>query len=745
MLMRYKDARFAIAAAAALLALSATWLGLRASLPGDGAPWRQDQGFTGGVALDAGSGSHGAGLRAGDVVIAVDGVSLDRWLAHSSPRRPPLAAGTALTYRVRRNGAVLNVPIRLVGSDPVWARLRHQGGIGLAAVALVLLGGFTVTRRPDHPSAHALLLLGAGLTTAFTFTAFGWEVAHLVTAPWLFALGMAGAVPGFTVMAAALAHLALTFPSPPVVLARQGWLIGLLYGAALAVNLGAVMVYLLAGHATIGGLQRWYGASGVVLTVLVLIALAGIARTALRALGSKLVRSQVRLVGSALGVTVFGVLILNAAAAGTPDSPWLVAALFLPMPVAVSAALLRGEFLDVRATLNRALVFAGTTVLLLGIYAGIVALIGALANSTGIVAALPATAVIAVAFAPLRSRVQRGAERLLYGDRGQPTRVLAALGRRLEAALPPDEILPTIADTIAATLRLPYVAVRIAGQDEALACERGQPPTQPDRVALLHQGQTVGELVVGARPGEHSLSTADRALLTELAPHLAATVKAAALITELASSRTRLAVAREEERARLRHDLHDRLGSRLVGVALQLDAAATSAQETSLTDSLQRTCDEVDTALNEIRRLTRGLRPADLDELGLVAAVQAAAARLTVGDQPTGWQPDISAAIHLPALAPEVEAAAYQIALEALTNAYRHSGGHHAQVRIGVNPAGTTLLIEVTDDGHGIGELDATGVGLRSMRERAGAVGGSLDIRTAANGGALVRAELPIS
>ncbi len=153
----------------------------------------------------------------------------------------------------------------------------------------------------------------------------------------------------------------------------------------------------------------------------------------------------------------------------------------------------------------------------------------------------------------------------------------------------------------------------------------------------------------------------------------------------------------------------------------------------------------MDTALNEVRRLTRGLRPADLDELGLVAAVQAAATRLTVGDQPSGWQSDISAAIHLPALAPEVEAAAYQIALEALTNAYRHSGGHHAQVRIGVDPAGAMLLIEITDDGHGIRELDATGVGLRSMRERVGAVGGSLDIGTAADGGALVRAELPIS
>lgn len=744
MLIRHKDARFAVAGAAALLALSATWLVLRAALPGDGAPWRQDPGFQGGVTLDAGSASNGPGLRAGDVVVAVDGVSLDRWLARSPPRRPPLAAGTALVYRVRRDGGTLDVPIRLAGSDPIWPRLRRQGAIGLAAVALVFLGGFAVARRPDHPGARALLLFGAGVATGLTFTAVGWEVAHLVTAPWLFTLGMAGSVVGFTVMIAALAQLALTFPSPPVFLARRGWLIGLLYGAALVVNPGVMMVYLLAGQPTLSGLQRLYNASGAILWMLALAALAGIARTAVLAWRSRTLRAQVRLVGLALAVTVLGIISLNAVAAGTAASPWLVAALFLPLPLAVAAAILRGEFLDIRATLNRALVFVVTTVLLLGIYAGIVAVIGAAANSTGIAATLPATAAVAVAFAPLRSRVQRGVERLLYGERGQPAHVLAALGRRLETALPPDEILPTIAATIATTLRLPYVALRIAGQHEALACERGQPPALPDSVPLVHQGEAVGELIVGTRPGEHRISAADRTLLAELAPHLAATVKAAALITELASSRTRLAVAREEERARLRHDLHDRLGSRLVGVSLQLDAAATSAQGTPLTDCLLHTCDEVGAALKEVRRLARGLRPAELDELGLVAAVQAAASRLTVSDRPATWQSHVSAAVHLPELAADIEAAAYQIAVEAMTNAYRHSGGHHAQVRIGVDPSGTTLVIEVTDDGHGLGERDGTGVGLQSMHERAEAAGGSLTIGAATNGGALVRAELPI-
>jgi signal transduction histidine kinase len=152
----------------------------------------------------------------------------------------------------------------------------------------------------------------------------------------------------------------------------------------------------------------------------------------------------------------------------------------------------------------------------------------------------------------------------------------------------------------------------------------------------------------------------------------------------------------------------------------------------------------VDAALKEVRRLARGLRPAELDELGLVAAIQAAATRLTVHDRPATWQSHVSAAIHLPELAADIEAAAYQIAVEAMTNAYRHSGGHHAQVRIGVDPPGTTLVIEVSDDGHGLDRRDGTGVGLQSMQERAQAVGGSLAIGAATDGGTLVRAELPI-
>jgi hypothetical protein len=283
---RTRGARWAICGAAALVIISAVWLGLRFALPGDGAPWRQDPGFSGGVTVDAAA--PGQGLRSGDVVYAVDGLPLDRWLASNSPHRPGLVSGARLTYSIRRRGVALEVPVRLIRSVELGSRLRHEGGVGVAALALLLIGGLTIRRRPDHAAAHALLLFGAGLVTSFVFaSAAPWEVAELVTTPWLFDLGMFGAVPGFVILAAALAHLTWTFPSSPRFLDRYRWLVGVLYAIVLAATLGVLLVYLLIGHATLVGLQDWYTATGFVLSGLAAIALFGVARTAVRAVRNR--------------------------------------------------------------------------------------------------------------------------------------------------------------------------------------------------------------------------------------------------------------------------------------------------------------------------------------------------------------------------------------------------------------------------------------------------------------------------
>jgi signal transduction histidine kinase len=276
-----------------------------------------------------------------------------------------------------------------------------------------------------------------------------------------------------------------------------------------------------------------------------------------------------------------------------------------------------------------------------------------------------------------------------------------------------------------------------------LACERGEPVTDTHVVSLVHQGASVGELVVGARRGERSVSAADAALLRDIARQIAAAVSATRLLTDLAASRSRLAVAREEERAQLRHDLHDRLGPHLVGLSLQLDTLQNHTEEDTAR-AIGRAHDEATRALEEVRRISRGLRPAELEELGLVEAIGAAAARLTVTDDDLAWRATIDAAVQLGSLPADIEAAAYQIALEALSNAYRHSGGQAARVRLGIDADGSELSLEIADNGDGICAAATPGVGIRSMHDRAAAVNGSLSITKPPGGGTMVRATLPL-
>lgn len=607
-----------------------------------------------------------------------------------------------------------------------------------------MLGGYTVFRRPEHPAARALLLLGAGLTAYNVFGLLSSGVPDLVAARWSFVIGL-GATTGFlSLWAVAGAQLALGFPEPVRVLQRRPWLLAALWTTVVVLTVGVQTVYLVSGQATLGGLDSLYSLNEALLYGLVSLTLAGVARTIWIARRDTATRRQGTLVALGLGTTVMLLLFGNVVLGDDAWPAWFNVMSWVPLPSALAVALVRGEFLDIRSTISRALLYVSLTGGLLGLYAAAVSVIGALAGHSGLVATLPATGVVAVAFSPARARLQHWVDRLLYGERGDPARVLGALGRRLEAALPVDQVLPAIAETVAEVLRLPYVGIKTtAGDAGLLACERGEPPDQPECVPLLHQGRAVGELLVGPRRGERSLSDGDRALLGDIARHVAASVSAASLHTEIAASRSRLAVAREEERARLRHDLHDRLGSHLVGLTLQLDTLETRSEGTSAA-ALREAHLQAESALDEVRRLSRGLRPAELDELGLVAAINAAAGRLSVRDGEGAWHASVTAAVQLPIVTDATEAAAYHITVEALTNAYRHSGGEHAHVRIGVDAPGSSLNIEVTDDGRGINGHDGEGVGLRSMRSRAAQVGGVVWISERSGGGTVVRTELPL-
>jgi signal transduction histidine kinase len=292
-------------------------------------------------------------------------------------------------------------------------------------------------------------------------------------------------------------------------------------------------------------------------------------------------------------------------------------------------------------------------------------------------------------------------------------------------------VLPGVARTVRDALRLSYVGIHI-GQLRADAGDR-PPPESVEEFPLTFAGETIGTLVAARREPGQPFTAAERRLLGGLAGQIAAAGHAVALTRDLRRSRERLITATEEERRRIRRDLHDGLGPALAGVVLGLrrarrdvprDPATVAGQLDSLTEQIQQ-------AIGEVRRLVYDLRPPALDELGLTGALREQAHMLGnfVVDGP---------AEPLPAA---VEVAAYRIALEAMTNVTRHARAGTASVQITVDGA---LHLEVTDDGEGLPAAFRAGVGISSMRERAAELGGECTVAAAAPRGTTVRATIPL-
>ena len=428
---------------------------------------------------------------------------------------------------------------------------------------------------------------------------------------------------------------------------------------------------------------------------------------------------------------------------------WLLA---LPMPVALAVAMQRYHLFDVRFILQRTLVYGALTACVVGLYVLVVVGAGALVHSGGnFLVSLFATGLVAVLFAPLRDRLQRGVNHLMYGEREDPYRVLSRLGQRLEATLAPDAVLSTAVRAVAETLRLPYVAIELEQEGAfEVAASAGEPVDDPFRLPLVYGGESVGRLVLGPRADDEDFTLTDRRLLNDLAWQVGVAVHAARMTEDairlseaLQHSRERLVTAREEERRRLRRDLHDGLGPQIASLTMKAEAArdllAVDPERSSVL--LEDITAQMQEAVTDVRRLVYGLRPPALDDLGLLGALKAQAAH---GDH-NGLRVTMEAPNELPPLPAAVEVATYRIVQEAVTNAARHAGARNCAVRITPDEGANTLHLEVTDDGRGIPEDRFAGVGLASMRERAEELGGSFAVRKGPAGGTRVAARLPLA
>jgi signal transduction histidine kinase len=421
----------------------------------------------------------------------------------------------------------------------------------------------------------------------------------------------------------------------------------------------------------------------------------------------------------------------------------------------IAVAILQFQLFDIDTALNRGLVYGALTVIIVAGYALIVSglnvaftRLNPLNDTNGqFFVPLIATSLLVIAFQPLRDRLQRSVNRLMYGERDEPYQVLTRLGQTLESAIEPTSALPLTVDTIAHALKLPYVAITLRQQDTfKTVTAYGIYQEGSVHIPLTYTGQVIGELIAAGRTPGEALTEPDLRLLNDLARQISPTAEAVRLSDDLERARFRIVEAEEETRRRLGSDLHDGVGHQLTGLARKAERAASLLEQDSsaaraLLADIQT---QLDQTIYQVRQLAHQLYPPELELLGLVGALRE---RVQANDDPNLIvRADLPES--LPHLPTAIESAAYFITLEALTNVTKHAGATACELRLklkngGSGPGRPGLELEVLDNGRGMALNGPTGLGLLSMQARAAEVGGVCTIDANPAGGTRITVRLP--
>jgi two-component system, NarL family, sensor kinase len=647
-----------------------------------------------------------------------------------------------MTRAVRLTGrfAVVTAAVAAVAGaalavrDPVSDLDRWYAFTAVVYLPVVLVGAAMLGRQPRNPVGWIFLVSGWALPVSTALHLIG-----VVDGRARAALGIVSSV--LFVLGVPLAALfgVLLFPDGRLG-GRRRRALAWTYGVAMVL----LLIYSLFSPTVVDGSEvdnpiappgAWGRAVEVLLVVVLLLGpLIGLAawallRRARRTSGDT--GAGMRLAayaGFGCSAAFFACLVVGMSGGDTEQIGVLENCAVVVLGVAAWIGIVRYGLFDTRVVVSRALVYGALTLVVVGVYVGVVVVIGQFAR--GLVPQAVATAVAVLAALPLRDVLQRRANHLVYGFRDEPASAMARLGERLDAAGAPQEALGAAARTVAEALRLSYVGVDVDGGLVASSGRLG--PEAVREIGLPFAGETIGRLAVQTRHNDFSRS--DEALLADLARQVAVVAHAVSLTDALRHSRERVVSLREEERRRLRRDLHDGLGPTLAGIALGIDTVRRGLPASPAADRLAALRLEAERAVDDIRRIVYDLRPPVLDELGLEGAVREQAARLG-GAVVEVLEP-------LPPLPAAVEVAAYRIAVEALANAHRHAAGAPVTVSLSLNGG---LRLAVSDGGAGIPSGFRAGVGITSMRERAAEVGGGFTIGPATPCGTLVVAELPVA
>jgi two-component system NarL family sensor kinase len=652
---------------------------------------------------------------------------------------------------------------RAVISGDYRTIVTHQTLTPFITIGFAVLGALVASRLPRNPIGW--IFLTVGLFYAFTALA----AAFLAYGPsfplydWAYWFGSWLWIPA-TILPATF--VLLVFPDGH--LPSPGWRF-VAWSAALGLALTVLFVMFYPGPLASWGLEanpfgisqagpnldKLINFAAALLVVGVIGSLVAYSVRYRRSTGIE--REQLKWLGYAVVIYVLISVLSSIAWLVWPDFSWkqeisivLTDLGILGIAVAAAIAILRHRLYDINIIINRTLVYTALTVGVAALYGLVVGALGALFQArSNLFVSLLATGLAAILVQPMRDGLQRLVNRLMYGERDDPYAVLSSLSRRLEGSLSPEATLPAVVETVAHTLKLPYVAIALKREgDFKTVASYGLAGDELIQLPLIYQGETVGHLRLSTRSPNESFTPGEQRLLRDIARPIGVTAHTVLLTEDLRQlaedlqrSREDLVKSREEERRRLRRDLHDELGPQLASLKLNLDVARNlvsrdpRAAEALLIDLRTQS----QSAIADIRRLVFDLRPPALDELGLIGAIQEYTRQIVSQD---GLQIRLDSPKDLPPLPAAVEVAAYRITLEALANFVRHSQGSNCQVSI--SKTDDHLQVEVCDDGLGLPQEVQPGVGLNSMRERAAELGGTCAIEALPQAGTRVLARLPL-
>ncbi|HEY4845139.1 MAG TPA: histidine kinase [Candidatus Dormibacteraeota bacterium] len=649
------------------------------------------------------------------------------------------------------------------GPDSLALRIE----IPIFGVAFVLVGALVASRQPKNPVGW--IFWGGGIEAAIQslMTEYSWTVSRVGPLPGATEAGWLAGALGEAIFLLAFTNIVLFFPDGHLPSPR--WRpIAIAAGLLIAISGLLQTIWTAPGSPSSGPPV----ASTLALPA-VLVAIVGLVVKYRRAERDR--RQQIKWVAFAAAVILVCVLILPVATIWLLPHEFFTSAVasavfglgtltIVLLPIAMAIAILRYRLYDIDLVINRTVAYGALAIAITLIYVAVVVGVGSLVGRGGkanFILSIAATALVAVVFQPIRARAQRFANRFVYGERATPYEVLSRFSERIAETVASEETLGQMARVLAqgtGAIRA-EVWLRAASTLHCAAAypetaERPEPvPLPPGEVVHLadadavapvsHQGELLGALAVRKRRGE-SMTPIEEKLLADLARQAGLVLKNVGLtsdlrrrLEELRASRERLVSAQDAERRRLERDIHDGAQQNLVALKVKLGLArhAWKKQPERMEALLDELVIDADESLNTLRELARGIYPPLLAEKGLATALEAHGRRAPI---PVELSTNGAGRYR-----PDLEAAIYFCCLEALQNAAKYSGASRVQIQL--SQENGDLVFAVKDDGRGYDAARVKpGAGLQNMIDRVEALGGRLDIVSAAGTGTLVTGHVPV-